>query len=280
MRKLIKLALICSVLAGGVWLWNTQPDIRESILQYVENGDFLTLEARYTPEQIINTHRKELLSDSKHKIQDYSTRFSPYLYIEAKYTGSNKRTQEGIILWSLVDGEMVLNTETWEKTHGFRDALLVDASRNEFKILNALAKNGGSMSRDQLQKELHLEFDIFEPWIDSAREKHLIVQKGNELQLHFQNPKFYVKPQTQLGQWFVSKTYNHAQRIPKYFSTYQIEKLAKAAFGSDFTIRSIREVALPIYTIEVLNPDGSIHTSYWNALNGMRISPRSIGYAS
>ncbi len=40
------------------------------------------------------------------------------------------------------------------------------------------------------------------------------------------------------------------------------------------TIRSEKEVFLPIYSIEVLNADGSVQVTDWNALNGQRIAPK------
>lgn len=279
MRILTKLLLGTAAVGAIYFAWN-DANLKGVVGQYIENGDVLTLEARFTPEQIMSSYRHELLADSQHTFQEPSLKFAPYLLIEAKYTLPSKKTKEGIILWGMVDGEMVLNTETWEKTHGFRDSLLNDANRNDFKIMNALAKNGGILSREDLQKELHLEIETMEPWIESAKNKHLIIQKGNQLQLHFQDPKILVPPQTKIDQWLVTKPYNHAQRIPKQFSQKQIQKIAQAAFGSDFTIRTIKEVALPIYNINVLNPDGSVHSSFWNALNGQRLKPSSIDFAS
>jgi len=278
MRKLFPILLIAATAFGGIWLFNSNPDFADTITQYIENSDFLTLEARYSPEEIMQAHRHELLVDGSHSYQEPSLKFHPHLLIEAKFTGTGQKTREGIILWSLVDGEMVIDTDSWEKTHGFQDALLVNATRNEFKILNALAKYGGAMSKERLKKELALEPEIFEPWIDSARSKHLIIQKKNHLYLHFQNPNILVTPQTKISQWLVTKPYNHAQRISKRFSRKQVEKISKAAFGSNFTIRSMKEVALPVYSVEVLNPDGSLHTSFWNALNGQRINPRTLTY--
>jgi hypothetical protein len=269
---------ILGIAGTGYWAWENNPEFSEKIKQYVDNGDFLTLEARYTPDQIMKAHRHELLADERYTYQEPSLKFHPYLLIEAKYTTPNKKTKEGTVLWSLVDGEMVLDTDTWEKTHGFQDALLVNATPNEFKVMNALAKNGGAMTVSQLERELKLDQEITTPWVDSARNKHLIIQKGDELSLHFQNPKILVTPQTKIGQWLVTKPYNHVQRIPKRFSRKQIEKIAKAAFGEDYTVRSMQEVTLPVYSIGVLNPDGSIHTSFWNALNGNRINPRSFAY--
>lgn len=272
------LLIVFAIVGIGYWSWENNPQFSEQVKQYFDKGDFLTLEARHTPEQIMRAHRHELLPDERYKYQEPTLTFHPYLLIEAKYSGTNKKTKEGTVLWSLVDGEMVLDTDTWEKTHGFQDALLVNATPNEFKIMNALAKNGGSMTKDQLNRELKIDQNITTNWIDSARNKHLIIQKGDLLSLHFQNPKILVAPQTKIGQWLVTKPYNHVQRVPKKYTRRQIEKIAKAAFGQDFTVRSMQEVSLPVYSIGVLNPDGSIHTSFWNALNGQRINPRSFAY--
>ncbi len=272
--KRLKFLILASLFLAGAWLiWDNNPQIHNTFRQYVENGEFLTLEAKYTAEQIMTTHRKELLTGPKHSFQDPVLKFYPYLLLEIKYTKADKTTREGVVLWSQFDGEMVLNTDNWEKTHGFEDAIKAGATRSEFMILNALAKYQGSLSREKLQQELHLEGDTLEPWIDSARQKHLIIQKGNELQLHFQNPKILVPPETKIAQSIVSKPFSNMQRMRAKYGQHQIEKIAKAAFGHDFTIREIKEVFLPVYRIEVLNPDGSIFTSYWNALNGQRITP-------
>ncbi len=258
-------------------LWESNPQMQNLVKQYVENGEFLTLEAKYTADEIMESHKKELLAGSKHAFQEPSMKFYPYLLLEIKYTKSDKKTHEGVVLWSQIDGEMVLNTETWDITHGFEDAIKASATRPEFMIMNALAKYNGSLSREKLQQELHLEGDTLDPWIDSARQKHLVIQKGNELKLHFQNPKILVNPETKISQALVSKPYSFLQSVGRKYSQGQIEKIAKAAFGQDFTIREVKEVFLPVYRIEVLNPDGSIFTSHWNALNGKKISPSYLG---
>lgn len=275
MRTLI----ICTLLVlagGGWWFWTTNTPFRNFIAEYVDNGEFLTLEARYTPQQIMDKHSKELLPTTEHNFQEPSLRFYPYVLLEIKYTQPDRKSREGVILWSLVDGELVLNSDTWEQTHGFEDAIKVNTTSQEFKVINALAKNKGSLSRDQLQTELHLERDVFEPWIESARQKHLITVRGDIIQLHFQDPKLITTPQTKINQRLVSKPYNHAQKVIAKYSPGEIEKTAKAAFGADFTIRNATTVYLPVYSIEVANPDGSVLTSYWNALNGQRIQPRYL----
>lgn len=271
MRRFTFVVLILGLVLGGLWLWNHNSDVHDMISQYVENGEIVTLEARYSPEQIMEAHYDELIADDDHSFQSPAVKFHPYLLMEVKYTQPDQKTREGVILWSLVDGEMVLNTETWEKTHGFEDAIDADATRTDFKVLNALAKNKNSMTFDQLQRELHVESDVLQPWLNSVLNKQLVIQKGNQYQLHFQDPKILVSPQTKITQWLVTKPYNHAQQINKKYNGKHIRNIARAAFGEDFTIRNMNEVFLPVISIEVLNPDGSILTTYWNALNGQRI---------
>lgn len=274
-RRWIKLLALLILSVGGWWLWENNREIQAQLLSYIENGDILTLESKYTPEQIMDDHQQELLGNAKRSYQDAVLKYYPYLLLEVKYT-ADKTSREGVILWGMEDGEMVLNTNTWETSHGFKDCLECDANRTDFKIINVLASHQGSFSIEGLQQELHLEQDTLEPWIESARRKHLIVQNGNILQLHFENPKIRVNPQTQITQNLVSKPTASTQKVIKKYSKNQIMKVAKAAFGNDFTIRGDKEVYLPVYSLSVLNSDGSIHTSDWNALNGQRIIPNYL----
>ncbi len=275
MRLFITLVLLAAVAVGGWWAWNHHPQFRNLVANYVENGDFLTLEARFTPEQIMNQHRSELLVDAAHSYLEPSLKFHPYLLMEVKYT-LDKKTREGVILWSMVDGEMVLNSETWEQTHGFEDTIRAGATASDFKVLNALARHQGAITKANLERELHLDADVIHPWIESVKQKRLITQKGDLLQLHLQDPRIDVVPQTKISHWLVTKPYNHAQRERAKYSQSQLQHIAEAAFGSDFTIRNSSTVFLPVYSIEVQNPDGSILTSFWNALNGQRIQPRYL----
>ncbi len=271
MRRNVIIFALVLLGAGSWWMWENQPDIRNTIEQYVENGDFLTLEARYTPKQLMENHRKDLLADGQHSFQDPAIKYYPYLLLDVKYVQSDKKTRESKVLWCLTDGEMVLDTENWETTHGFEDAINAEADRNDFKVIQALAKNGGSLTREQLQNELRLEPEAIAPWIKSALTKHLIVQNDGELQLHFQNPKIQVQPQTKIKQNFVSRSTYQSSRVAKKYSASQVEKMAQAAFGPTFSIRETKEVYLPVYWISVQNPDGTTLTTYWNAISGQRM---------
>lgn len=259
-------------LSGSYWTWNYQPVVRTKIEDLLSSATFQTLEVRYSAESIMEAHRKELLKDSNHVFLDPTLKFVPYLLMDVKYTRSLDKTGEGVILWGLVDGEMVINTGTWEKTHGFTDCIASNATRHEFKIINALASRGGAWDREGLSRFLNIENNILDTWVDSCRKKSLIVQSGNTYRLHLQNPKLQVIPETKLDQWLVTKPTKHALRVKKQYRPAQIENIAKAAFGNDFAIRKTTEIFLPVYSIVVQNPDGSQMTTYWNALNGKRLA--------
>ncbi len=256
---------------GGYWSWNYQPKVRTKIEDLMSSATFQTLEVRYSAEAIMDAHRRELLKDTNHVYLEPVLKFVPYLLLDVKYIRSENKTGEGVILWGLVDGEMVINTGTWEKTHGFTDCIASNATRTEFKIINALASRGGAWDRDGLSKFLNIENNILDTWVNSCCKKSLIVQNGNTYRLHLQNPKLQVIPETKLEQWLVTKQTKHALRVKKRYRASQIENIAKAAFGNDFAIRNTREIFLPVYSIVVQNPDGSQMTTYWNALNGKRL---------
>jgi hypothetical protein len=271
MRSIIFLLGLVVMGLGGFWSWTYLPGFRSKVEDYLSVGSFQTLEVRYSAEHLMEAHRSELLKDNEHIYLNPVLKFVPYLLMEVKYTRAYDKTGEGIILWSLVDGEMVINTGTWEKTHGFTDCIEARATRQEFQVINALASKGGVWDREGLSKFLNIENNTLDRWIDNCRKKSLIVQTGNSYRLHLQNPRLMVISETKLEQWLVTKPTKHALRVKKRYRPSQIQEIARAAFGTDFAIRNTREVFLPVYSIVVQNPDGTVMTSYWNALNGKRI---------
>jgi hypothetical protein len=272
MRFLIIFTIGISLIGSSIWVVLNYPEVRSIAIDYLQKGKLQTLEVRHSAENIMDSYRRELLKDSEHVFLEPTLTFHPYLLMEVKYTRSNYKTGEGVILWSLVDGEMVINTNSWEKTHGFNDCLVARAGREDFKIINTLSNYGGSLDRESLLKILNVENDTLDLWVDKCRLKNLIVQNGNHFRLHLQEPKLQIVPETKLDQWLVSKPSKNANRISKKFWPSQIEGIAKAAFGNDFAIRKTTEIFLPVYSIVVQNPDGSQMTTYWNALNGKRLS--------
>jgi len=271
--RIFSIFLMLGGLGYGVfWVQNKHPEYKAKIIDFINSGSFHTLEARFTPTQLMEMHKKELLKGAKHKFLEPSLKFFPYLLMEVKYSTATNQTGEGIILWDLTDGEMVLNTQDWEKTHGFGDCITAGTERYEFKIINLLSRCGGSIDRENLSRSLQIESNVLDLWLDSCHKKKLIVQSGNNYRLHFQQPKLHVVPETLLRDPLVTKSMKNAEKISRRFSATQIRKIAEAAFGNDFAIRSTMDVFLPVYSLTVQNPDGSLHTTYWNALNGQLLA--------
>lgn len=256
---------------GAQWTLQRHPELKNKVLTMIPSGEFHTLEIRYTVEQIMEAHRKELLKSNRHKYLETQIRFYPYLLMEVKYSTSPKQTEEGLILWDLSDGEMVIETKGWEKTHGFGDCLSAGTNRHEFKLIHLLAKKGGGCGREDLIKGLHLENNVLDALIEGLRRKQILVISGNQYRLHLEKPRFKTDPNTKMNERLVTKTWKNAQKVSKRFSLAQVIRLSKAAFGDDFAIRHTANVYLPVHSIVVQNPDGSLHTSLWNALNGKRI---------
>lgn len=270
-KTIIFLILFCLATYAYFWFIEGDTDILNRLSSYVENRDLPTLESRFTPQEIMEKNRKALLSGQGKTFQEPKLTFQPYLLLDVKYLDKNHKTKQAAILWSLVDGEMVLDTDSWEQTRGFKDAIEASVNAQEFNLLHVLAENRSSLSREKLQKELSVDQEAFSALIESAKQKQLIVTKGNDILLHFEDPLFHVTPQTKMTKPLVMKSPKEGKRIGNNYSRSKIEKTAKAAFGSDFTIRKTEEIYLPVYEIAVLNPDGSLHTTEWNALTGQQI---------
>lgn len=272
MRILSAILSICVLSFGAWWVNHNHPELRYKVEEILHRGEFNTLEIAFSAAQIMETHRKDLLKDNRHRYLEPQLKFYPYLLMEVKYSPSVEATKEGVILWDMIDGEMVLDTKDWEKTHGFADCIKANTQSHEFKILSLLAKKGGAINREQIGQSIKMESEILNAWLESCMRKKLIVQAGDKFRLHLQNPRLKWVPETKIAQWLVSKPFKDAIRIPKRFSVKQIEKFSKAAFGTDYTIRKTEYLYLPVHSIIVQNPDGSVQTTYWNALNGKNLS--------
>ena len=246
----------------------------ETIQLYAEGGKKEVFEVNTTNEQLMNQKRSELLKDSSYSYHKSSLKLSPYVLIDAKYVDEKEKSREGHLLWSQVDGEIVLDTDTWQTTHGFFDALLSDASREDFLLIHALIKKNGSANKDLLRKDLKLEKDAFEKTLKNASSKNLVVLFNDVVKLHLEDPKIINFPVSHINHPQDTREVDFASIVPKRFSLGKIQKIAKSAFGKNFTIRSSKEVFLPIWKIEVKKPDNSLSVSYWNAVNGWRIDPK------
>ncbi|MEM8727609.1 MAG: hypothetical protein AAGE99_02710 [Chlamydiota bacterium] len=269
MRFLTTFIVLGGLGYGIYWLNSTQPELKHRAIEMIDTDRFYTLENRFTAAQIIE---KERLKEFDHRYRPPSLRFRPYLLMEVKFTTPDRQTEEGMILWDLIDGEMVLDTKSWDKTHGFADCINAGADKYEYKILVTIAKNGGKANRQSLMRSLNLETHFFEKWVERARKKKLIVQHGDDYRIHLHHPVVDVPPSTMTTEPLVAKSCRSSDRINRRYSPKQIKKAAEAAFGNDFAIRSTQDVSLPIYSITLQNRDGSLRTTHWNAFNGKRLN--------
>lgn len=271
LKKLTMVMLTLGAVGGGSYYAYQNKDIKNLIAAKLEPKSFQTFEIKYSANEIMSTHRGLLLTNASHTFLKPSLHFYPYLLMEVKYSKSEQSTAEGLLLWSMIDGELVTKTADWEQTHGFEDCLNAQVNKFDFKIINALAAHGGSMTRKELSHNIHVESEVLNRWIESCQRKKLVVKNGNGYRLHFQSPKLKIEPQTNLDHWPVTQNFKQPHKKSKKYSRRQIEKIANLAFDSDFTIRNVKEIFLPVYIIEVRKPDGSTLTTHWNALNGKRL---------
>ena len=265
MRRITILLCLIAASFGGWLIWKKNP----TILAKVMGEEFHTFKVRFSADKIMEANKTALLKISGSSFLEPKQAYFPYLLMEVKYTKTALETREGMLLWGLSDGEMVLDVETWLKTHGFEDCLMAKVNEGDFKILRALAESGGVIEKGKIAQKFNGE--EFEKWMASCIHKKLVVDAGNKLRLHLQNPRLEIEPQTKLGEWVVTLPEIPSNRSQRRYSPTEVQKMAMRAFGTDFAIRRSREVYLPVYEIAVQHTDGSILTTYWNGLTGKQI---------
>lgn len=234
-----------------------------------------TLEANFFPDEIIKSNKDLLISCTHGTLSPPQLMFFPYLLLDVKFSQGGifkSDTNEGFVLWSLIDGEMVLDTSTWERSKGFEDCLMFSANKKNFKILKALSFLGGVSSKENLYTALGESKKKIDSWINDCCHKNLVITNGNKVRLHFKHPKLEIKPYTEFKHPIVS--YNIPKNVKikhQEYSPAQVKEMAYLAFGPNFVIRREKKVFIPVYELTIVNPDGSIWVSYWNAINNKRL---------
>lgn len=229
-----------------------------------------SLEARYSFEDVVSRFGG---------VEDFGIKtelnFFPHLLMHVKYAreGLRSGTQEGVVLWSLVDGEMVLDTDSWECSKGFEDCLLFHADRKDFKILKALALLGGISSKESLRTLLELDGNNVEADIKQCCKKKLVFVSGSKIGLLFKSLKALQGSTTKLRSSLVSYSTPRKSRFyPREYSSDRVRNLAKMAFGDNFVIVKHETVFVPVYKISVKNESGASRSEYINAVNGMELN--------
>lgn len=274
MKFFFTLIFLSSIIYGIWWTAESHPNLKDQVTKLIPTHSYTSFEPRFTANQIMKSTQPN--PESKHEqFGECSLTFYPFLLMEVKFTRSDFSTGEGIILWDLIDGEMVLDTETWEKSHGFADCINVHADHYELKILNILAKNENEASRHILSQEMNMENATLDHWLDRCLKKKLIVHHQGVYRIHLEKPKMHFIPITDIKIPLITKTSKHPEKLKKHFSSTQVMRTAEAAFGSNFAIRQARDVYLPIYCTKLKNKDGSFQSIYWNSLNGKQLAHSS-----
>lgn len=258
-----------SLIAGGYgvfWLTGHNPQLKSKVEELLDFRYLHTLEVRYDAPHIIEAHQKKLLKKKGARLLDPELKFYPYLVLEVKYS-QNGKTKEGIGLWDLTDGEMILSTEKWEKTHGFGDCLSVGAAPHEFQVLNFLAEKGASETY-AIASRLGIENGLAEVWIRGCVKKNLLVSTGDKYRLHIENPRLAGVPETKIHERLVTTTQKGVVKAPTRYSASKVQKIARAAFGSSFSIRKSTLIYLPVHAIPVQAADGAISTRHFNGFSG------------
>lgn len=277
MRLLFTLLTLAIGSYGFFWMTDKKPDLKQKAEELLDFRSTAALETRFDAAQVMETHQKKLLKEKGSRYLEPSLKFFPHLLLEVKYCDGKKRTKEGYILWDLTDGEMVLNTKSWDKTHGFADCILTNATGNEIKLLHLFAIQGGTCETATLLKKGNIQLPLLEVLIQNCLKKNLITSLGdNKYRLHLEDPKLIVKPETKLHEQLTTTSHRGAERADKNFSRSQVERLIKMTFGEEFSIRSATELYLPVHRIVIQKADGSIRTAHFNALTGKELPPSSF----
>jgi hypothetical protein len=277
MRLLFTLISLAAGTYGYFWLVDKNPDVKERVEELIDFRTTTALETRFDSAQVMETHNKKLLKEKGARFLEPSLRYFPHLLLEVKYCDSKRRTKEGYILWDLTDGEMVLNTKSWDKTHGFADCILTSANSGELKLLHLIADQGGSCEVSALSKKCEVELPVLEILLKSCIKKNLIASMGeNKYRLHLENPNLVVNPETKLHEHLTTCSLRRVERAQKNFSRSQVERLIKLAFGEGFSVRTATEIYLPVHRIVIQKADGSIRTAHYNALTGKELPPSSF----
>ncbi|ANH78469.1 hypothetical protein [Candidatus Chlamydia sanziniae] len=178
-------------------------------------------------------------------------------------------SQEGEILWSLVNGEMVLNTTTWACSKGFRECLLLHARKQDMQVMQTLASLGGAASKESLSQALAMRNIPAEKVIKECHKKKLIFTSNSYIGTHFQQLQPIQGCTTTLHTprvWLQKP--RHSMLFPAQYSEDRVCRLVKMIFGENFLILRNSIVYVPVYKVFLVSIDNSVRIEYVNAITG------------
>ncbi|MCK5787866.1 MAG: hypothetical protein KAH32_02615 [Chlamydiia bacterium] len=76
------------------------------------------------------------------------TAYYPHLLVYVRHFDANKTPHDLVQIWDMSDCEIVLNTETWQKTHGIEDLNASCRQENAYRIAEALSRAGKATTKE------------------------------------------------------------------------------------------------------------------------------------
>lgn len=226
-----------------------------------------TLERLISPDQVCL-----LFADYPEENVSVDMCFFPHVLFHIKFSKEDPRkgSQEGQLLWSLVDGELVLDTDTWTKTQGFKECLLLQANQQDMVVMQTLSRLGGAVSRDTLLQALMMKHAKADQMIRKCQKKKLVfVYAGDKIGYHFRQPQFVQGCTTRMHREPVLLRKTRGMSLwPNTYSEDRIKELASMVFGQNFFIINTEEVYVPVYKVMLRSPEDSVRIQYVNAVNG------------
>ncbi|MEX1012873.1 MAG: hypothetical protein WDZ27_04185 [Waddliaceae bacterium] len=218
---------------------------------YVENKEIRSFELRYTLDEIATLQEEPF--------ETLSLKYFPCLLLEVKYN-FNGTTLEDQILWSLTDGEMILNTQSWTLSHGFSELIQLGLNGEEVAALQDLTKSASPLLAEESR---------FPYALSSLKKKNLVLETDGYYTLHMKDPFLSIPPRTRMLTPLVLRHYQQKEMFPKKFTTRQVERLVVDYFKPfQLAIKNTRVIYLPVAELKRKNSDDSFTIEYLNCLTG------------
>lgn len=268
MRRIFQMCILIIVFAG-IGLYFYDPYLFEKVEEYVFNEEIYAFTPRYQAQDLLKAHKKILLRKGSDTFLPPKLYYMPSVLVDLKKKQKNGKVIESTQLWSLTDGERILNLADWKTTKGYGLIIDLDASHDEIALLDEMSTYKVA-NVDDLHQKLSVNKYQLEKVLKKTEEKGLTKKKGKTIYL-LKNPFVLSLEDAPLNLPALTHSSHYAGYFQKRFSKWQIATLIHKASESD-TIECMREVNIPIWQIPVVRDNGKKVVSYWNALNGQLVA--------
>ncbi|CCP92432.1 hypothetical protein L2BCAN1_00574 [Chlamydia trachomatis L2b/Canada1] len=228
------------------------------------NERLCVFERRVSEEQVLAMFAKDKASAE--------LLFVPHVLMRVRFSGEEDKragSHEGAMLWSLSNGEMVLNTGSWTYSKGFRECLMLKAGKQDVQLMQVLAGMGGSASREVLSQALSMRNVRADRVIRACQKKKLIFTHDNLIYSHFQQPQPIKGCMTVFNSspvWLAKPKGSTVCSV--VYPEDRIQNLVEMIFGDNFFILSSEQIHVPVYKVSIAASDSSVRVEYINAITG------------